>query len=117
MPKKPLAAMLLVLMMGATPSMAFDAAQLQQLLTTKNCPGCDLSYADLRNADLRNADLRNANLTGADLTGADLTGADLTGANTTNAVVGNQLWGDYLNLNHGDNFANGNALVHIEAAP
>ena len=71
----------------------------QQLLTTNLCPGCDLADADLRGAHLIGADLRNADLTGADLswvnlegadlTGADLTGADLTGAFLTNATLMN----------------------------
>jgi hypothetical protein len=71
----------------------------QRLLTTNLCPGCDLANADLRGAHLIGADLRAANLTGADLswvnlegadlTGADLTGADLTGAFLTNATLMN----------------------------
>jgi uncharacterized protein YjbI with pentapeptide repeats len=76
-----------------------------KLITTKECPRCDLSgtvltRVDLTGADLeganlsgaklsltnfskanlRNADLRGANLGGADFAGADLRGADLTGA-------------------------------------
>ncbi|NEQ48033.1 MAG: pentapeptide repeat-containing protein [Leptolyngbya sp. SIOISBB] len=66
----------------------------QQLLSTHLCPGCDLADADLRGAHLIGADLRDANLTGADLSwvnleGADLTGADLTGANLTGAFLTN----------------------------
>ncbi len=66
----------------------------QQLLTTNLCPGCDLAGAELRGAHLIGADLRDADLTGADLSwvnleGADLTGADLTEANLTGAFLTN----------------------------
>lgn len=52
------------------------------LITTNSCVGCDLAYAvlwgaDLRGANLSGADLKDANLTGANLSNADLTGADL----------------------------------------
>ena len=102
--KKPLAAVLLALMMGAAPSMAFDAAEVQQLLTTRSCIDCNLTNANLFEANLRNANLTNANLagsnlgfanlTGADLTGADLTDADLTYANLRNVILCNTTWTD-----------------------
>ncbi|MCI5168092.1 MAG: pentapeptide repeat-containing protein [Candidatus Electrothrix sp. GM3_4] len=83
-----------------------------RLVTTKECPGCDLRGAvltrmDLREADLQGADLSEAklNLTnfskanlqntilrGAALGGADFSGADLRGADLTDA----QLAGAYL---------------------
>ncbi|TVQ46068.1 MAG: tetratricopeptide repeat protein [Gloeocapsa sp. DLM2.Bin57] len=75
--------------------LAENLADLSQLLSTKQCPMCDLSGsglvlsnlagADLRGADLSNANLSQANLTNANLTGANLTGASLYGANLTNA--------------------------------
>ncbi|MBL8903121.1 MAG: pentapeptide repeat-containing protein, partial [Rhizobiales bacterium] len=46
----------------AAPALAGDAGQLQQLLSTRKCPGCDLSNANLGSANLWNADLRHANL-------------------------------------------------------
>ncbi len=49
---------------ATSPSMAFDAEQIQQLLTTKICENCDLEGADLRRKNLS-----NAKLTGADLRG------------------------------------------------
>jgi uncharacterized protein YjbI with pentapeptide repeats len=67
----------------------------QQLLSSKECPQCDLSNAglvlaelagaNLSGANLSRANLSRANLAGADLTGADLTGASLNGANLTGA--------------------------------
>jgi tetratricopeptide (TPR) repeat protein len=91
----------------------------QQLITTKDCPRCDLnkaglvyadlvganlseanliqanlSHADLASANLQGAQLNGAILFGADLSGADLSGAnlqgvDLRGANLTNANLQN----------------------------
>lgn len=63
---------------------AFDAGDLETLLASGKCPGCDLRGADLRNRDLRGAqleaaDLRDAQLTGSSLAGANLRGARLTG--------------------------------------
>ena len=75
---------------------AENAAHVRQLLSTRNCPGCDLSGvsledidlsganlkgADLSNAVLRHTQLIRADLEGADLSGARLLGIDLTGAN------------------------------------
>ncbi|MFN6461541.1 MAG: pentapeptide repeat-containing protein [Nostoc sp. DedVER02] len=74
--------------------------QVQQLLSTKKCQGCNLRGANLDKADLNGADLSNAilidadldetnlsnaNLSGADLTDADLGKANLTGANLSKA--------------------------------
>nr|WP_320009597.1 pentapeptide repeat-containing protein [uncultured Desulfobulbus sp.] len=49
----------------------------QRLLKTKSCPGCDLSGADLRQCRLTKAKLNGANLSGAQLNLADLSGANL----------------------------------------
>jgi uncharacterized protein YjbI with pentapeptide repeats len=65
----------------ATSAIAEDLAQVQQLLSTKKCAGCDLTGAGLVLAKLPGADLSNANLAGANLSQADLTGANLSGAN------------------------------------
>ncbi len=75
--------------------LAENLTHLSQLLSTKQCPNCDLSGsglvmsnlagADLRGADLSNANLSQANLSNADLSGASLRGASLYGANLTNA--------------------------------
>lgn len=53
---------------------------LEQLLDTKSCYGCDLSDANLSGKNLKNADLEKANLSGANLEKADLKGANLKGA-------------------------------------
>lgn len=75
--------------------MGENLQHLSQLLSTKQCPGCDLSgsglvmsnlsNADLKGANLSNANLSQANLSGADLSGADLSGASLYGANLSGA--------------------------------
>lgn len=67
----------------------------QQLLSTNQCPQCELSNAglvladlvgaNLSGADLSRANLSRANLTGANLSGANLTGASLNGANLSGA--------------------------------
>lgn len=96
------------LLLIATPALAEAPMQLptpaqqanvQRLILTNGCLGCDLTGADLTEAHLIGADLRDANLQwanltdvnleGADLEGADLTGANLTGAYLTNAYLAN----------------------------
>jgi uncharacterized protein YjbI with pentapeptide repeats len=93
-----------LILASATAAHAENANHLQQLLSTKECPQCNLASAglvmnnlaganlnqanlvgaNLSQANLSGANLRGANLTGASLYGADLTGTDLTGANLTN---------------------------------
>tara|TARA_Y100000031_G_scaffold22616_1_gene23705 strand:- start:535 stop:5526 length:4992 start_codon:yes stop_codon:yes gene_type:complete len=53
---------------------------LQTLLATNMCPGCQLSGAELTGKDLSGANLAGANLSEAVLTGANLSGANLAGA-------------------------------------
>ena len=91
------------LLLTATPALAeaprqtttpVQQANVQRLVLTNGCMGCDLTGADLTGAhligaDLRNANLQEANLTGVNLEGADLDGADLTGANLTGAYLTN----------------------------
>lgn len=79
----------------ATPVVAENPEHARQLLSTNQCPGCDLrgmglvlgnlSGANLRGADLRNVNLSRAQLDGADLSNANLTGANLYGANLSGA--------------------------------
>ena len=45
----------------ASPAMAYDEVQLQRLLNTKECAGCDLTSANLANANLWSANLSKAN--------------------------------------------------------
>ena len=83
---------------------AENPEHMRQLLSTRNCPGCDLSGAILRELDLREANLQGANLSGAtlqraqlmranlesaDLSGAVLMAVDLTGANLQRANLSN----------------------------
>ncbi|MDI9638338.1 pentapeptide repeat-containing protein [Oscillatoria amoena NRMC-F 0135] len=67
--------------------------QVQQLLETKACPGCNLrganlAKANLGGANLAGADLADANLSQANLGGANLENANLAGANLQGANLG-----------------------------
>ncbi|MGB0562994.1 MAG: pentapeptide repeat-containing protein [Spirulinaceae cyanobacterium] len=80
----------LITLFTAVPAAAEDPNHLQQLLSTGDCPGCDLRgaglvFADLPGANLAGADLRGANLSQANLAGADLTQANLAGASLHSA--------------------------------
>ena len=68
-------------------SFGYSESDLQKLLSTKECVGCDLSGADLSGLDLREADLTKANLSKADLTKAKLITTNLTKANLTEATL------------------------------
>jgi hypothetical protein len=75
---------------GRSTSTGANAAQVQALLSTKSCQGCDLSGASLAGASLNGAKLARANLSGADLTSAKLArayamSADFRRARLTNA--------------------------------
>lgn len=59
--------------------------QIKQLLTTRNCRGCNLAQASLKGMDLQGVNLEGANLTGADLQGSKLGNANLKGANLMGA--------------------------------
>jgi uncharacterized protein YjbI with pentapeptide repeats len=95
---------------------------LQKLINTRACPGCDLAdlnltrldlsatnlqgadlsrsrmhLTNLAGANLQKSDLRGAQFGGADLGDADLRGADLRGANLDGAyLAGAQLDGDFV---------------------
>ncbi len=78
----------LLLLTGLTTSIrAENIADMQKLLSTKNCQQCDLSGAGLVMNDLTGAKLGGANLVGANFSRANLTGADLRGANLTGASL------------------------------
>lgn len=78
------------------------------LLSTNQCPGCDLAganlsganlaFANLSNAILDGASLRGSDLTGAQLTGASLSGTDLTGAGLASA---NLIWANVTGVSAG----------------
>lgn len=61
---------------------AYEAQDLERLLTTNRCPG-----GDLRNTDLSGHDLEKANLVKADLSGANLSNVNLKDANLNGAIL------------------------------
>lgn len=63
------------------PSAAENLDHTRQLLSTRQCPKCDLTRAGLVFVDLAGANLMQANLVQANLSRANLQGADLRGAN------------------------------------
>ena len=69
------------------PAQAENLEHLSQLLSSKQCPLCDLSGAGLVMVDLSGANLIGANLAGANLSQANLSGADLSGANLSGASL------------------------------
>lgn len=73
------------LAVGPLPVQAANPQDIQRLIQTGECSGCDLSDANLEGVHVLGADLRGANLQGADLTEANFEGADLTGANLKDA--------------------------------
>jgi hypothetical protein len=60
---------------------------LDRLLTTRSCEGCDLYQANLAGAVLPGANLRRARLKGTDLSVADLSHADLRDADLSYASL------------------------------
>ena len=73
---------------------AFNQADVERLVSTRQCPNCDLSEANLRGADLTGANLTGAILNRARLYKANLTGAILTGANLNGAGLADATWTD-----------------------
>ncbi|VEP18870.1 Pentapeptide repeat protein [Hyella patelloides LEGE 07179] len=72
-------------------------AQVQQLIETKECIGCNLENADLSGVDLEQANLEGTNFAGANLEGANLKnsylmGANLEGANLNLAELGGAIF-------------------------
>lgn len=64
---------------------AANPDHVSQLLSNKQCNGCDLSQADLSGQDLSGVQLVGANLNGANLVGTNLSGANLTKASIVGA--------------------------------
>jgi uncharacterized protein YjbI with pentapeptide repeats len=95
---------LLISLSFAAPAVAEKLEHTRKLLSTKQCPQCELSnaglvFADLTGANLAQANLAGANLSRANLQGADLRGANLMGANLVGAnLVGAKLDGANLSL-------------------
>lgn len=80
------AALLTASSLGAV-AKAENMQHVQQLISTKQCPQCELSNAGLVLTDLTGANLSGANLSRANLSRANLAGADLTGANLSGASL------------------------------
>lgn len=82
----------------ATPATALASpADLVRLLTSRQCPRCDLRGADLVHADLRGANLQGAVLVGANLGRANLQASNLQGADLRQAsLLGANLSGTQL---------------------
>ncbi|MDD3519191.1 MAG: pentapeptide repeat-containing protein [Chromatiales bacterium] len=84
-------------------SIQANASDLEMAMQYRECPQCDLAYANLVGADLSYASLAYANLTGADLSRADLLRARLKEAHLTGArlreanLMEANLEGAYLN--------------------
>ncbi len=96
-------ALVLTAIYPISPGKAEKSQHTQQLLSTKQCPNCELTGVGLVLANLQGANLQGANLSGANLSRANLSGADLSGAN----LAGTSLFGANLtgaNLT-GANFA------------
>lgn len=81
------ATVILTALGGFTAVNAENLSHLRQLLSTKQCPSCDLSGSGLVNANLAGANLSGANLSGANLSQANLSGANLSGANLNGASL------------------------------
>jgi Pentapeptide repeats (8 copies) len=84
-----LTATLTLVIAPAWSAQADPAKDLQKLLTTNRCEGCDLSGVNLIGVDLSNAQLQGAKLNAANLAGADLSGANMTKV----SAVGTSLMG------------------------
>lgn len=69
-------------------SVAWGQNEVNTLLETRACPGCDLQGAELVRAELAGANLEGADLTGARLYLADLAGANLKNCNLSKALLG-----------------------------
>ncbi|MEB3340393.1 pentapeptide repeat-containing protein [Okeania sp.] len=69
------------------PAIAENIQHTQKLLSSKQCPNCELTGAGLVLANLQGANLEGANLSGANLSRANLIGANLSGANLAGASL------------------------------
>ncbi|MEO0406511.1 MAG: pentapeptide repeat-containing protein [Cyanobacteria bacterium P01_A01_bin.135] len=70
-------------------SLAENPEQLQQLISTRRCSGCDLSHTSLVHTDLSGVEAQGSDFSFANLNRSRLTGANLQGADFSNAVLFN----------------------------
>jgi serine/threonine protein kinase len=90
-----LGSLALLTLLGVSGLKYWQSRPMQQLLTEKACPNCqlvslnltktNLPKANLEQANLQGSNLRNANLESANLRGANFQDADLSGVNLTSA--------------------------------
>jgi uncharacterized protein YjbI with pentapeptide repeats len=93
-------------------------AQVQELLKTKECPGCTFERANLERLDLRNVNLEGANLESANLRGASLANANLRRANLQHADLENADLGcTAFSLNLRAETQGSNLKLKVEATP
>ena len=86
--KTPLVSAAVAVILAVVPSAALGGTEeIQQLIDTRACIGCDLKDASLIGVDLHGVDLRSADLSGALLTEANLSAANLTDANLSGASL------------------------------
>ena len=74
---------------------ACGSNDLDKLIETKKCLGCDLSGTNLAGANLTGALMQSASLAGANLHFANLDGADLTRANLSGADLDGVIGADF----------------------
>ncbi|MEL6353170.1 MAG: pentapeptide repeat-containing protein [Cyanobacteria bacterium J06627_28] len=74
-------------LLGQTANAA-NENDIQRLIETNECPGCDLHEADFRRLDLSGANLAGADLEGANFYYANLDGAQLQNANLIDVNLG-----------------------------
>lgn len=86
---KHLTVLIILLAAGATAyfyiSLLNTQKQVEKLLATRECPGCNLKNANLQGADLSGVNLEGANLENANLEGAKLGNANLKRSNFSKA--------------------------------
>jgi len=77
----------LTLCAGGWASIQEPNPNVERLLKTRECRGCDFTRTEIVNKDLRGVDLSNASFEGGSLYACDLTGANLSGVNFRDAVL------------------------------
>lgn len=81
-------------MLALGPSLGFDQADVDELMKSKHCFGCDFGQVELESAQLADAYLTYSNFNGARLAGIDLSGAYIRFSSMENAdVTGGDLRG------------------------
>ena len=77
---------LILLLVGAESTLAYDPAHMDLFKRDGYCFGCDLIGASFQNADLSGKNLTGSNLSYANFKGANLSGTNLSGTNLSGAT-------------------------------